>query len=72
MLREGALLAIVGTAAGVVLSLASASVPRGVLCKVSATDPLMYVVAAGVVLGLSIAAAGAPRREQRSARALRA
>jgi predicted permease len=62
VLKEGAAVACVGIAAGIGLSLANASVLRGVLFEVSATDPLMYVVAAAVVLSCTALATYAPAR----------
>src|SRR5262249_32235757 len=61
VLREGVMLAIAGTAAGVALALAGSRLLAGLLYEVSATDPVVYAAGATVLVCASIGAL-CPRR----------
>ena len=62
MMRGGLQLVAIGVALGLVLSAAAARVLSGVLYGVNATDPMAFVVAPLVLLGVAIAAAWIPAR----------
>ena len=62
MMRGGLQLVAIGVALGLALSAAAARVLSGVLYGVNATDPMAFVVAPLVLLGVAIAAAWIPAR----------
>jgi predicted permease len=62
MMGGGLQLVAIGVALGLVLSAAAARVLSGVLYGVNATDPMAFVVAPLVLLGVAVAAAWVPAR----------
>jgi predicted permease len=62
VLREGALLVVIGLAVGAALSFAGARFIRGLLFGVSARDPLVFVAVAGLVTIAALAACLIPGR----------
>ena len=62
VLREGVALAGAGALVGLGLSLAGARVMRGLLYRVSPTDPVVYAIGALVVVCASVAAMYVPAR----------
>jgi ABC-type antimicrobial peptide transport system permease subunit len=62
LMREGTALVSIGGAIGVLLGLASAQVLRGLLYGVGAGDPIAFLVAPLVLLGVGLLAAFLPAR----------
>jgi predicted permease len=62
VLREGARVAAVGVAGGLVVAAGASRVMRGMLYGVSAVDPFVYAAAAGVVVVVALAASWLPAR----------
>jgi ABC-type antimicrobial peptide transport system permease subunit len=62
VLREGALLVVVGLIAGAALSFAGAQSISGLLFGVSATDPVVFAAVAALVATAALAACLIPGR----------
>jgi predicted permease len=62
ILRRGALLALLGIAAGLAVALALTRLMQGLLYGVSATDPLTLTGAAALLVGVALAASYVPAR----------
>jgi putative ABC transport system permease protein len=62
VLREGLGLALAGIAAGLVVSMASGVLIRGLLVGVSPTDPRLLALGSGVMLAVAVLAALVPAR----------
>ena len=62
VLRQGAVMAVAGGAVGVIGGIAGARAFAHSLYGVTASDPLLYVIGAGVLVGAAIAASYGPAR----------
>ena len=62
VVRDGSRLAIIGIGLGVGIALAATRVLRSLLFDVSATEPIIFAAAAGVLAAVAIAASWIPAR----------
>jgi putative ABC transport system permease protein len=63
IVREGAALATIGTAIGLIAALALTRILRTLLFEVTPTDPMTYLVIVAVVAGAALAASWFPARQ---------